>query len=316
MPIRPTLIIHGGAGTLSASSITADQEAAYRNALESCLGEGFKCLEKTGSSLEAVAVAVRALEENPLFNAGKGAVFTAKGNHQLDASIMDGRERKAGAVAGIEKTRNPVLAAKAVMERTEHVFLCGADADNFSRHIGLEQVPNEWFSTEFRKQQWDQVKGTSVTALDHSLSVGANKKGTVGAAAYDSSGNLAAATSTGGMTNKQWGRVGDSPIVGAGVWADNTTCALSATGHGEFFIKYMACYDVHCLMEYKGLSFEAALNKVVMEKLHHVAPESGGLIGVSRLGETLACFNSEGMYRAWVSYLPDGSPKFNTAIYR
>lgn len=311
----PSLIIHGGAGTLSASSITLEQEQAYRLALVNCLKAGFEVLKGGGSSLNAVTSAVIALEDEPLFNAGKGAVFTAKGNHQLDASLMEGSQRKAGAVAGLQTTRNPILAALAVMEKTEHVLLCGSDADSFAASVGLEQVTNTFFSTEFRRLQWEQVKGTNQIALDHSLSVGATKKGTVGAVAQDSQGHLAAGTSTGGMTNKQWGRVGDSPIIGAGVWADDTTCALSATGHGEFFIKYMACYDVHCLMEYKGLSFSEALEKTVLEKLHKVAPESGGLIGISSEGETLACFNSEGMYRAWVSYL-NGEPVFNTAIYR
>ena len=319
-----TIVVHGGAGTISKKSMTPEREAAYQKALNDALTAGYRILEKNGDAVEAVKAAVIELENNILFNAGKGSVFTNTGTHEMDASIMDGRDLSAGAVAAISNVRNPIDLAYAVMKKSEHVFLIGKGAEEFAKQNGIAFEPDEYFFSEFRYKQWQKVKDTNDTALDHNItpdetnsssakaSEDKEKKfGTVGAVACDVLGNLAAATSTGGMTNKQFGRIGDSPIIGIGTYANNKTCAISCTGHGEPFIKAVAAYDVSCLMEYKGLSLEEAMNVVVMDKLVKIDGE-GGMVGVDANGNASLIFNSEGMYRGFCS--SDGSRE--VAIYK
>src|SRR4030095_12454108 len=255
--------------------------------------------------------AVIELENNILFNAGKGSVFTNTGTHEMDASIMDGKDLYAGAVAAVKNIKNPIELAFAVMKKSEHVFLIGNGAEEFAKQNGIECEPDEYFYSEFRYKQLLKTKENNKTALDHSVDMDDKKFGTVGAVACDANGNLGAATSTGGMTNKQFGRVGDSPIIGIGTYANNKTCAISCTGHGEPFIKAVAAYDVSCLMEYKGYSLEAAMNIVVMDKLMKIDGE-GGMIGVDANGNASLIFNSEGMYRGFCS--SDG--RRDVAIYK
>ena len=309
-----TIAVHGGAGTISKKSMTPEKEAAYIKALNEALTAGYKILEKNGDALDAVKAAVIELENNVLFNAGKGSVFTNTGTHEMDASIMDGKNLSAGAVAAVKNIRNPIELAYAVMKKSEHVFLIGQGAELFAKQNEIPFEKDEYFYSEQRYRQWQKVKGTDETALDHNISTedpNGKKFGTVGAVACDANGTLAAATSTGGMTNKQFGRVGDSPIIGIGTYANNKTCALSCTGHGEPFIKAVAAYDVSCLMEYKGLSLEDATNVVVMDKLMKIDGE-GGMIGVDANGNAALIFNCEGMYRGFWS--SDG--KREVAIYK
>ena len=309
-----TIVVHGGAGTISKKSMTPEKEAAYIKALNEALTAGYKILEKNGDALDAVKAAVIELENNVLFNAGKGSVFTNTGTHEMDASIMDGKNLSAGAVAAVKNIRNPIELAYAVMKNSEHVFLIGQGAELFAKQNEIPFERDEYFYSEQRYRQWQKVKGTDETALDHNISTedpNGKKFGTVGAVACDANGTLAAATSTGGMTNKQFGRVGDSPIIGIGTYANNKTCALSCTGHGEPFIKAVAAYDVSCLMEYKGLSLEDATNVVVMDKLMKIDGE-GGMIGVDANGNAALIFNCEGMYRGFWS--SDG--KREVAIYK
>lgn len=289
-----SIAIHGGAGTITRSMMSPEREMFYIQSLSNALFAGQQVLEKGGSALDAVTASVIALEDNPLFNAGKGAVFTHDGRHEMDASIMRGDNLEAGAVAGVSGLRNPVLAARAVMEKSEHVMLAGSGAEVFAREQGLTCMPEEYFYDEYRFQQLQQAKAENIVQLDHSD----KKFGTVGAVALDQHGNLAAATSTGGMTNKRWGRIGDSPVIGAGTYANNQTCAISCTGHGEYFLRSVVAYDISCLMEYKNLSLEQACHLVVMDKLVKIGGE-GGLIAVDRHGNVVLPFNSEGMYRGW-----------------
>lgn len=306
-----TIAIHGGAGTISKKSMTTHKEAAYLKALNDAIDAGYKLLEKNGDALDAVKAAVLELENNILFNAGKGSVFTNTGIHEMDASIMDGKDLSAGAVAAVKNIRNPIELAYSIMKKSEHVFLIGNGAEEFAKQNGIAVEPDEYFYSEFRYKQLLKTKQSNETALDHSIDPDDKKFGTVGAVACDANGNLAAATSTGGMTNKQFGRVGDSPIIGIGTYANNKTCAISCTGHGEPFIKAVAAYDVSCLMEYKGLSLENAMNIVVMDKLVKIDGE-GGMIGVDANGNAKLIFNCEGMYRGFCS--SDG--KKELAIYR
>ena len=306
-----TIAIHGGAGTISKKSMTPEKEAAYLKALNDALNAGYGILERKGDALEAVKAAVIELENNSLFNAGKGSVFTNTGTHEMDASIMDGKDLAAGAVAAVKNVKNPIELAYSIMKKSEHVFLMGNGAEEFAKQNGIAFEPDEYFYSEFRYKQLLKTKQNNKTALDHSVDPEDKKFGTVGAVACDANGNLAAATSTGGMTNKQFGRVGDSPIIGIGTYANNITCAISCTGHGEPFIKSVAAYDVSCLMEYKGLSLEEAMNIVVMDKLVKIDGE-GGMIGVDANGNAALIFNSEGMYRG--SYSSDG--KKEAAIYK
>ena len=292
-----TIAIHGGAGTIIKSSMTAEKEAAYKNALTVALNSGTQILSDGGSALSAVEEATKILEDSPLFNAGKGSVFTATGTHEMDASIMEGKTLQAGAVAQIEGVRNPICLARMIMEKSGHVFLVGDGALDFAKKMNCELMDNEWFYDEFRYQQWQEIKGTDAFQLDHSTAK-EQKFGTVGAVAMDIHRNIAAATSTGGMTNKRFGRVGDSPMIGSGTYANNATCAVSCTGSGEFFIRGVVAYDVSCLMEYKGLSLEAACKEVVHNRLLKINGD-GGLIAVDALGNIALPFNTEGMYRAW-----------------
>ena len=292
-----TIAVHGGAGTISKKSMTSEKEAAYLKALDEALDSGYRILEKNGDALDAVKDAVIELENNMLFNAGKGSVFTNAGTHEMDASIMYGKDLSAGAVAAVKNIRNPIELAYTVMKKSEHVFLIGKGAEEFAKQNGIVFEAEEYFYSEFRYKQLQKAKKSNQTALDHDININDEKKfGTVGAVACDLNGNLAAATSTGGMTNKQWGRVGDSPMIGAGTYANNKTCAISCTGHGEPFIIAVAAYDVSCLMEYKGLSLEEAMNIVVNEKLLKIDGD-GGMIGVDANGNAALIFNSEGMYR-------------------
>ncbi|MDZ4824644.1 MAG: isoaspartyl peptidase/L-asparaginase [Flavobacteriales bacterium] len=290
-----TIAIHGGAGTISRTSMTPGKETEYTNALHEALNIGYAVLERGGASLDAVESAVMSLENCPLFNAGRGSVFTHEGHHEMDASIMGGDTLAAGAVAIVRSVQNPISLARAVMEHSEHVMLCGEGAEVFARKQNLSFQPKSYFNTEHRHQQLLKAKEENTIQLDHS---GEKKFGTVGAVALDANGNLAAATSTGGMTNKQWGRIGDTPIIGAGTYANNKTCAVSCTGHGEFFIRAVVAYDVSCLMEYGGMSLQEASQLVINEKLVKLGGE-GGFIAIDASGNICLPFNSEGMYRGW-----------------
>ena len=286
-----SIAIHGGAGVITRSSMSAGDEAAYRADLGRALDAGYEVLEAGGDSLDAVTAAVRILEDSPLFNAGRGAVFNHEGINELDASIMDGRTLKAGAVAGVRHVRNPVELARRVMDRSPHVLLSGAGAEEFALEQGLELVPRSYFFTERRWQQLERAR-----AGDKLSPAAIGYFGTVGAVALDRHGNLAAATSTGGMTNKRWGRVGDSPLVGAGTYADNASCAVSATGSGEYFIRSVLAHEISALMKYRGLPVEEAARQAVHGRLKDIGGE-GGVIVVDREGNVAMQFNSEGMFR-------------------
>ncbi len=294
------IAIHGGAGTILKSTMTKEKETAYTEALRDAIIAGENILKNGGTSLVAVEFAIRSLEDNPLFNAGKGSVFTNKGKNEMDASIMNGKDLMAGAVAGVTNIKNPISLAKAVMEKSEHVFLTGSGVLEFAEKIGAEKADDEYFFVQMRKDQLDQAKESDGVFLDHTedkFENGEKKFGTVGCVALDIHGDIAAGTSTGGMTNKKYGRVGDSSVIGAGTYANNNTCAISCTGHGEFFIRSVVAYDVSCLMEYKGLSLKEACDIVVMDKLVKIGGE-GGLIAIDKEGNIELPFNSEGMYRA------------------
>lgn len=291
-----TLVIHGGAGTILRENMTPDMEKAYKQGLEAALNVGYTLLHKGGTALDAVKAAVVSLEDNILFNAGRGSVFAKDGSQEMDASIMDGKTLLAGAISGVSNIRNPVELAYAVMTQSPHVMLNGEGANAFGASAGIKTETDDYFFSEFRYDQWLKIRETENAALDHNVPVDERKFGTVGAAACDQFGNIAAATSTGGMTNKQWGRVGDSSIIGAGTYANNKTCAISCTGHGEIFIRAVAAYDVSCLMEYKGLFLQEAMEIVVQDKLVKMEGE-GGMIGVDAKGNAALIFNSAGMYR-------------------
>ncbi len=294
--IQPfSLAIHGGAGTLVKGQMTAEKESAYKRALELALDEGYTLLKDGASAVDAVERAVTVLEDSPLFNAGKGSVFTAEGTHEMDAAIMNGKTLDAGAVSLIHGIKNPIALARDVMEKSDHIFLAGEGAMKFAESLKYGLEDDSYFYDEFRYQQWQELKGTYSFQLDHSVKK-ESKFGTVGAVACDQHGNLAAATSTGGMTNKRFGRVGDSPMIGVGNYANNKTCAVSCTGSGEFFIKGVIAYDVSCLMEYKGLSLSEAASEVIHKRLLDIGGD-GGLIAVDVHGNIAMPFNTEGMYR-------------------
>lgn len=304
-----SLAIHGGAGTILKSTMTPEKEAAYHAGLTAALKAGHAVLKDGGSALDAVTAAVCALEDEPLFNAGRGAVYTTAGKQEMDAAIMEGAQRKAGAIAGIRGPRNPIRLARAVMEKTEHVMLIGEGALDLARKIGLPFEEEDYFFTEAR---WKALQDTMAQRASGKEDQDESRKhGTVGAVARDIHGTLAAATSTGGMTAKLPGRVGDSPVIGAGTWADNETCAISATGHGELFIRYAAAYDIAARMRYLGESLETAADHVVMDVLQPVGG-SGGLIAIGKDGSISLPFNSSGMYRGWVG----GDNIAHTGIYR
>jgi beta-aspartyl-peptidase (threonine type) len=290
-----SIAIHGGAGTLTRGMMTYEKEAAYLNGLQEALDKGFHALTKGESALDAVCKAVQALEDCPLFNAGRGSVFTAEGTHEMDASIMDGSNLNAGAVSLITGIKNPILLARDVMEKSEHVLLAGKGAMTFARELGYEVLSADYFYDALRFQQWEEIRDTDTFQLDHSKSKD-HKFGTVGAVACDKFGNIAAATSTGGMTNKKFGRIGDSPLIGSGTYANNPTCAISCTGSGEFFIRGVVAYDVASLLEHKKLSLQEACDKVIKERLLKIGGD-GGLIGVNPQAEIAFSFNTEGMYR-------------------
>lgn len=306
------LVIHGGAGTILRSQMTPEKEKEYRDALSVALQKGYAILKNGGSSLDAVEAAVKVLEDDPHFNAGKGAVFTNDGKNELDASIMNGANLAAGAVAGVSTIKNPITAARAVMEKSNHVMMAGAGAEQFARQNGILMVPPSYFYTEERWRSLQKVrKEDSVkTELDHSNKKGTSgtyqsrnhdsKFGTVGAVALDAKGNLAAATSTGGMTNKRFGRIGDSPIIGAGTYANNATCAISCTGWGEYFIRLVMAKSVSDMMEFGKMSLQAAAQEMIMKRLPALGGD-GGLIAVDNKGNISMPFNTEGMYRAYMN---------------
>ena len=310
---KAVIAIHGGAGAITRSQLSQEQELRYIQALSDIVETGQRMLEDGRSALDVVTEAVRLLEECPLFNAGIGAVYTRDETHELDACVMDGNTLNAGAVAGVSHLRNPILAARLVMEHSPHVMMISEGAENFAIAQGMERVSADIFSTPERYAQLLAARTAGETVLDHSASPldENNKMGTVGAVALDMFGNLAAATSTGGMTNKLPGRVGDSPLVGAGCYANNASVAVSCTGTGEVFIRALAAYDIAALMDYGGLSLSEACERVVMEKLPALGG-SGGLIAIDHEGNVALPFNSEGMYRAW-GYAGD-TP--TTGIYR
>ena len=317
---KAVIAIHGGAGAITRAAMSAEKEQHYRQQLHAIVTAGQQILATGGSALDAVTEAVRLLEECPLFNAGKGAVFTHQGTHELDASIMDGRTLDVGAVAGVNHIRNPILAARKVMENSPHVLFIGAGAEAFAAEQGLEQVAPDFFSTPERWEQLQRALSSQQMVLDHDGAAQSHsddpldpdrKFGTVGAVALDLQGNLAAATSTGGMTNKQVGRVGDSPLVGAGCYANNETVAVSCTGTGEVFIRTLAAYDVSAQMEYGGRNLQQATANVIHDKVQELEG-SGGLIAVDRHGNVVLPFNSEGMYRGF-AYV---GGEVEVAIYR
>ncbi len=290
------LAIHGGAGTISRNKLTPDVEAQYRDVLLNALQCGRRALEGGGSAVDAVVDAVVVMEDSPLFNAGRGAVFSASGVNELDASIMVGRDRSAGAVAGMRVAKNPIVVARAVMERSAHVMLQGEGADDFAKSIDCELADSDYFYTEARWRQLQRVLAAGEGAqLDHD---GDTKYSTVGAVALDARGDLAAATSTGGMTGKRWGRVGDSPIIGAGTYASNDACAVSATGHGEYFIRAAVAYDICARMAYQGRSLAQAAEATMADVA--ALGGTGGVIAVDRTGAIAMPFSTAGMYRGYV----------------
>ena len=299
-----TLVIHGGAGNITPEIMNKQQEAEYTQALKSALDKGNKVLAGGGSAMDAVVAAICEMEDNPLFNAGRGSVFTKKGLNEMDAALMDGSNLAAGAVAGVRNIKNPIRLAREVMLHSGHVLLCNEGAGEFALQQGVEMATDNYFFNQSRYDQWVEIRDTNFTQLDHkgdNLKGGpvpntGHKFGTVGAAACDALGNLAAGTSTGGMTNKRFSRIGDSPVIGAGTYANNNTCAISCTGHGEYFLRAVVAYDVSCLMEYKGLSLQDACAVVIKDKLVKMGGE-GGLIAVDAMGNHEFCFNSAGMYR-------------------
>jgi len=310
-----TMVIHGGAGTIDREEMSAELEKAYLQGLQEALNAGYAVLEEGGPAINAVKTASVILEDNPLFNAGRGSVFTKKGLQEMDAAIMDGQTLQAGAVAGVRNVRNPIELAKEVLRNSDHVFLSGKGANDFAIKQGVKLEPDEYFFSQFRYDQWKAIRDSDNYTLDHTLynlnDLGEKKFGTIGAVACDINGNIAAATSTGGMTNKKYGRIGDSPVIGCGTYANNNTCAISCTGHGEIFIRAVAAYDVSALIAYKGLSLTDACDEVVLNKLVKMQGE-GGLIGVDSKGNFAMVFNSAGMYRGVKS--SDGANE--TGIYK
>ena len=312
---KVTIVIHGGAGTIDRNEMSAELEIAYLEGLQNALNIGYGILEKGGSAVDAVKEAVIVLEDNILFNAGRGSVFTNKGEHEMDAAIMDGKTMDAGAVAGVKGVRNPIALATEILLHSDHILLSGEGAIDFAKKQGIQLEEDAYFYSQFRFDQWQAIRDSDTFSLDHS-SINANtlkekKFGTVGAVACDANGNVAAATSTGGMTNKKYGRIGDSPLIGLGTYANNATCAVSCTGHGEKFIQAVVAYDVSALMEYKQLDLEEASREVVKNKLVKIEGE-GGLIAVDAEGNFSMTFNSAGMYRG----VKTNNGKNEVAIYK
>lgn len=329
-PQNPRLgfVIHGGAGVISRKEMTPEKEKEFRAKLEEAVTAGYKALQAGKSSLDAVEIAIRILEDSPLFNAGKGAVFTHDGINELDASIMDGKTLGAGSVAGLHKVKNPITLARAVMEKSEHVMMIGDGAEKFAAEQKIEMIDPKYFWTQPRwdalqkilkeeKEKVEKLKSekvekwkseednSAVRTPQSAVEQPYNKFGTVGAVALDKDGNLAAGTSTGGMTNKKYGRVGDAPIIGAGTYANNSTCAVSATGWGEYFIRLGVARDISSIMEYQAQTVQAAADQVIKRKLQKLGGD-GGIIAVDKFGNIGISFNSEGMYRAYIN--KDGKP--------
>jgi L-asparaginase / beta-aspartyl-peptidase len=320
LPSGPiALIIHGGAGTIKRENMTPEKEKAYHEALQLALTSGYAVLERGGKSLDAVVAAIKIMEDSPLFNAGKGAVFTSDGKNELDASIMDGSNLMAGAVAGVTTIKNPITAAYAVMTKSEHVMLVGKGAETFAEAQGLEIVDPSYFFDSLRYEQLQKLKEkekqagkeVSLNDLFQDPYINDTKFGTVGAVALDQYGNIAAGTSTGGMTNKKWGRVGDAPIIGAGTYANNKTCGISSTGHGEYFIRLAVAHNISAMMEYGGASLQVAADSVITKQLTKLGGD-GGIIALDRQGNISMTFNSLGMYRGFIK--KKGEPK--TFIYK
>ena len=313
-----SIIIHGGAGTILKKHMTTEKEAAYKAKLEEAIRVGYSILEQGGTSLDAVEKTINVMEDSPLFNAGKGAVFTNAETNELDASIMDGKTLNAGASAGTTTVRNPINLARAIMEHSPHVMMAGKGAETFAEEQGLQLAEPSYFFTERRFKALQNIKRTENQDLDHidkqsfyDADIKDSKFGTVGCAALDKNGNLAAGTSTGGMTNKRWGRVGDSPIIGAGTYANNNTCAVSSTGWGEYFIRAMVAHDISALMEYKGFTLKEAAEEVIQKKVPKLGGD-GGIIAIDKNGNMVAEFNTAGMYRATMN----AQGEINIAIYK
>ncbi|MFI2741469.1 isoaspartyl peptidase/L-asparaginase family protein [Zhouia sp. PK063] len=311
------IVIHGGAGTILKENMSAEMEAAYKAKLEEAIKTGYEILKNGGTSLDAVQKTINVMEDSPLFNSAKGAVFTAEGKNELDASIMDGKTLNAGAVAGVTTVKNPINLARAVMEKSEHVMLSGKGAEEFAKLNGLEIVDPSYFYTEKRMEALKKVqerekankKDDKIAFYDPYIKEA--KFGTVGCAALDKHGNLAAGTSTGGMTNKKWNRIGDSPIIGAGTYANNKTCAVSSTGWGEYFIRGVVAYDISAMMEYKGVSLQEAAHEVIQKKIPAMGGD-GGIIAIDHQGNVAMEFDTAGMYRATMN--KDG--KLTIGIYK
>lgn len=310
---KPMLVMHGGAGTITRASMTPEMEKQYRETLEQALRAGHAVLMKGGASLDAVETSIRILEDSPLFNAGKGAVFTHEGKNELDAAIMSGKDKMAGSVAGVTIVRNPISAARAVMEKSKHVMMAGKGAELFATQAGMEIVDPSYFWTERRWKSLQNELMKEQGKPQAYLDVPDEKKfGTVGAVALDKNGDLAAGTSTGGTTNKRYGRIGDAPIIGAGTYAENESVAVSCTGAGEFFIRWTVASDIAALVKYRGLSVKDAGDEVIHKKLEPVKGAEGGAIILDGKGNFAMPFNSEGMYRGWIG--PDGVP--HVLIYK
>lgn len=290
-----SLAVHGGCGNVVRGRFSEEEERAYRNALEESLRAGEELLERGKSSIDAVEVAVKVMEDSPLFNAGRGSVFTHRGEHEMDAAIMDGRTQEAGAVAGVKRLRNPISVARSIMEQSTHVMLAGEGAEAFAREQQLEFATDEWLYDQKRWEQYQKALQEGSQFMDHSSDE--DKYGTVGAVALDQQGNLAAATSTGGITNKKQGRIGDSPLIGAGTYAKDATCAVSCTGEGEFFIRHVTAHTLSAWMEQGKLELDEASRKT-MHSLKELGGH-GGLIAVDPSGQIVTPFNTEGMFRGW-----------------
>lgn len=310
------IVIHGGAGTILKKNMSDSLETAYKNKLKEAITTGHTILENGGSSTDAITAAINVMEDSPLFNAGKGAVFANDGTNQLDASFMDGANLNAGAVAGVTNVKNPINLAVSVMNDSPHVMLAGKGAETFASEQGIEQVDPSYFYTERRFKSLQRVKEKEATSKAKEIAfmdpfIKNNKFGTVGCVALDKNGNLAAGTSTGGMTNKKWDRIGDAPIIGAGTYANNATCAISSTGWGEYFIRGMVAYDISAMMEYKGSSLKEAASEVIQDKLTKLGG-TGGIVAIDKDGNVAMEFNTAGMYRAHMN----AAGEIEIAIYK
>lgn len=291
------IVIHGGAGVIKKENMTDSLRLAYEEKLEEAINVGHKILAEGGTALEAVQKTINVMENSPLFNSGKGAVLNANGVAELDASVMDGNTKNAGAISGVQHIKNPINLALKVMNESDHVMLSAEGAEEFAKLHDLEFVENAYFITERRKQALEASKAKEQGLSSNAFYLSNEKYGTVGCAALDMKGNLAAGTSTGGMTNKRYGRIGDSPIIGSGTYANNKTCAISATGHGEYFMRGVVAYDISAMMEYQGISLEKAAQRVIQKKLTDMGG-TGGIIGIDRKGKVVMEFNTPGMFRA------------------